>query len=153
MLCKGAYLISDNGFPEDWGFMVPPHKEALLREEVLWSEWIESIRKDVECFFGILKARWQFLRNPIEYNIFTIDDVFKTCCILHNMLLAYDGLDGKDMMREDFWNALDPNLSDAVTLVNDDATPEAALRVQHCRVQQLYITPSTCTTWQLIVLG
>ena len=91
MLCKGAYLISDNGFPEDWGFMVPPHKEALLREEVLWSEWIESIRKDVECFFGILKARWQFLRNPIEYNIFTIDDVFKTCCILHNMLLAYDG--------------------------------------------------------------
>ena len=23
-LCKGAYLITDNGFPEDWSFMVPP---------------------------------------------------------------------------------------------------------------------------------
>ncbi len=31
-------------------------------------------------------------------------------------------------MREDFWNALDPNLSDADTLVNDDATPEAAFQ-------------------------
>jgi len=120
---------------------------------VLWSEWVESIRKDVECFFGVLKARFQFLRNPIEYNIFTIDDVFKTCCILHNMLLAYDGLDGHDMMREDFWNALDPNLNDTDTLLNDDATPEAALQgpalqgpAAFHNVIDMY-NLATCRTW------
>jgi hypothetical protein len=132
-LCKGAYLITDNGFPDDWSFMVCPFKDAFQRKDVLWSEWIESIRKDVECFFGLLKARFRLLTKAIEYGVFVCDDVFKTCCILHNMLLTYDGLDGADMPHEDFWNALDPDLDDEVTLHNHDAIPsEAVLQSPAC---------------------
>jgi hypothetical protein len=28
---------------------------------------MESVRKDVECTFGILKCRFRILRNPIPY--------------------------------------------------------------------------------------
>ena len=125
-LCKGAYLITDNGFPPSWPCMVSPFKDAYTRDDVLWSEWIESIRKDVECFFGVLKSRFRFLMNAIQYGIIVIDEAFKTCCILHNMLLAYDGLDAEAMTREDFWNALDPELSDEYTLINHDAIPTEA---------------------------
>ena len=103
--------------------MVPPAKDATTRDEVLWSEWIESIRKDVECFFGVCKARFRFLRNPVEYGLSTVDCAFRTSCILHNMLLAYDGYDGADMSREEFWNALDPDLSDFNQLQNPEMMP------------------------------
>ena len=61
-LCNGAYLIVDNGY-QKWSFLIPPSKSSNNRDEILWSEWLESIRKDVECFFGVLKARFRLLRN------------------------------------------------------------------------------------------
>lgn len=55
---------------------------------------MESVRKDVECFFGILKGRFRILKLPILYrDKKAIDNVFFACCILHNILHAYDGLD------------------------------------------------------------
>ncbi len=55
---------------------------------------VESVRKDVECCFGSIKQRFRILKNPIEYHTKdSIDNVFFTCCILHNMLLQFDGLD------------------------------------------------------------
>lgn len=57
---------------------------------------MESVRKDVECTFGSLKARFRILRNPIEYHDQScIDNVFFTCCIIHNILLTIDGLDSR----------------------------------------------------------
>jgi hypothetical protein len=35
--------------------------------EKRFSEWIESVRKDVECAFGILKLRFRYLKNPIRF--------------------------------------------------------------------------------------
>jgi Plant transposon protein len=50
---KGVYHICD----------VNPVKHTISRSDRLWSEWVESVRKDVESTFGILKSRWCFLRN------------------------------------------------------------------------------------------
>ena len=33
-----------------------------------WSKWVESVRKDVECTFGILKGRFRCLKLPILYH-------------------------------------------------------------------------------------
>ena len=30
-------------------------------DEIRWSKWLESMRKDVECTFGIMKGRWRIL--------------------------------------------------------------------------------------------
>lgn len=85
-----------------------PFVRVSNRDQRYWSEWMESVRKDVECLFGRLKSRFRFLKNSIElHQQAQIDNVFFTCCILHNMILMYDGLDSR---WEDYvnWEELDP---------------------------------------------
>lgn len=75
-----------------------------------WSEWLESVRKDVECTIGIVKIRNQILMKPCEFHSLALmTDIFAMCCILHNMLLCYDGLDMTSWMNEQEWANLDPN--------------------------------------------
>jgi hypothetical protein len=65
--CKGGYLIVDGGYIDCICF-IDPDKHHLHRDGVLWSEWLESVRKDVECFFGILKQRWRFFKNGVVHH-------------------------------------------------------------------------------------
>ena len=52
------------------------------------------MRKDIECVFGILKQKFSILRNGIKLGkIKNCDDIWLTCCALHNILLKLDGLD------------------------------------------------------------
>jgi len=83
-------------------FAVVVHHASLQRpqnpEQKRWSEWVESMRKDVECFFGILKGRWRILKVGMRFRgnaagLETVDNVWKTCCALHNWLLDSDGYD------------------------------------------------------------
>jgi hypothetical protein len=46
--------------------MDPSHKDYDHYYTVMWAEWLESIRKDVECVFGILKQRFRWLRNKVR---------------------------------------------------------------------------------------
>jgi hypothetical protein len=49
---------------------------------------LESIRKDVECTFGILKKRWRILDYGLQYyDMKFCEMIFTVCCELHNMLL------------------------------------------------------------------
>ena len=77
-----------------WPILMPPLKCALTDAETKWSSRLESVRKDVECFFGVVKGRFRILKLHILYrNKDDIDNMFFCCCILHNMLHAMDGLD------------------------------------------------------------
>jgi hypothetical protein len=82
--CHGSYLISDNGFLNA-SYFIDPYKARYSQSEIFWSEWLESVRKDVECVFVILKTRFRILLNRINlYFASTIKDVFVTCCICLN---------------------------------------------------------------------
>ena len=88
----GCYVIVDNGYLK-WSTTVPPMKNTNSRREIRFSDWIESMRKDVECTFGIMKGRWKVLQYGIKlHGIHKCDDLWLTCCALHNMLLEVDGL-------------------------------------------------------------
>ena len=90
---KGLYLIVDGGYHK-WKCLQCPMKHTSLPKDALWSKWVESVRKDVECVFGILKGRFRCLKLPIYYHDKeTIDSMFFSCCIIHNMLLTLDGYD------------------------------------------------------------
>ena len=62
---KGCWLLVDNGY-RGWSTTVPPIKSTCSRKEIRWSEWIELMRKDVECTFGILKGRWGILKTGVQ---------------------------------------------------------------------------------------
>ena len=104
---KGAWFIVDNGYL-NWSCTVPPLKNPTTYQEIRFSEWLESMRKDVECTFGILKGRFAILKNGVRTeSVEMCDKIWMTCCALHNMLLFVDGLDdnwetgGKSFYEED----------------------------------------------------
>ena len=92
---KGVYLLVDGGYHK-WRIMQCPIKHTPDIDEIRWSEFAESIRKDVECSFGILKKRFQLLKIGINWhNKNDIDNAVFSCVILHNMLHEFDGYDEK----------------------------------------------------------
>ncbi len=44
---KGMWIVVDNGY-HNWSVTVPPISNSCHRDEIWWSEWLESMRKDVE---------------------------------------------------------------------------------------------------------
>ena len=84
----GAYLISDNGYLR-WPITICPFMHAQKTTcEGYFSTNLESVRKDVECVFGILKKRWKILDYGFKHrSIKTCSDIFATCCCLHNVML------------------------------------------------------------------
>jgi hypothetical protein len=59
------WLMVDNEYLL-WSILpIPPYKNAADRSSICWSEWLESLRKDVECTFGILKGHWRILKTVI----------------------------------------------------------------------------------------
>ena len=110
--CRGGYIIVDGGYVDSICF-IDPDKNRINKQSVLWSEWLESVRKDVECFFGVLKIRFRFFRNGIGYH--TREDIeaaFKTACTLHNMILLFDGLHTFRGWENVDWTELDPEGDD-----------------------------------------
>ena len=85
----GVYLICDGGYLR-WPILVCPYQGANVATlESHFSANLESIRKDVECIFGILKKRWKMLECGVRFrNIRVVEKVFVVCCILHNLMLS-----------------------------------------------------------------
>jgi hypothetical protein len=81
---RGMYLICDNGYLR-WPQSICPYVgEPISTVEGYFSSNLESVRKDVECTFGILKKRWKILNNGLMYrNIKVCKSIFVTCCCLH----------------------------------------------------------------------
>jgi len=90
---RGIWIVVDNGY-HAWSITIPPFKNTNFRDEIRWSEWSESMRKDVECAFGILKGRSRILKTGVRlHSTQSADRIWLTCCALHTMVLDVDGLD------------------------------------------------------------
>lgn len=90
---RGAYLITDNGYAR-WRMMQCPIKSSFTMDELMWSTRLESVRKDIECTFGILKVRFRILSGNVLFQKQKyVDNVFVASCIIHNMNLEEDELD------------------------------------------------------------
>ena len=75
---KGAWQLVDNGYLP-WSTAIPPMKWPITVDDDRLSRWAESMRKDVECAFGILKRRFRILSVPIPLqSIDAVDQIWKT---------------------------------------------------------------------------
>ena len=94
----GTSTLCDGGY-HAWLATIAAPKYPIGHDEVKWASRCESVRKIVERTFGMLKKRFRVLRLPMLYNRGTgggfakLDNVFKTCCLLHNWLMQHRGLD------------------------------------------------------------
>ncbi|CAB1118961.1 unnamed protein product [Ectocarpus sp. CCAP 1310/34] len=90
---KGWYLLVDNGYHK-WQILIEPSKYPLSENDLLFSKRLDSVRRDGSASDGILKGRFRILKLAMAYQSQErIDDVFFTCCIMHNMLHTFDGMD------------------------------------------------------------
>ena len=79
-VCKGLYAIVDNGY-KHWPCLIPPFKLPLNDEVAQWSKRLESVRKDAECTFGVLKQRFRILKTPfVCLSAALVDATFRACC-------------------------------------------------------------------------
>ncbi len=73
-----------------WPELICPFKhEPESSWKGFFSTKIESIWKDVECVFGIMKKRWKILDYGIRFSdMQVVEKVFTVCCMLHNNMLS-----------------------------------------------------------------
>ena len=89
---RSGWLLVEN-FYLNGGTSIAPMKNTVYTTEKIWSEWLELMRKYVDYTFGILKGRWRILKSVIRlHGEDVVDEIWMTCCAIHNMLLDYDGL-------------------------------------------------------------
>jgi hypothetical protein len=86
----GVYLICDGGY-HLWRIMQRCSVVTSDPKTLFLMNRITSARKDVECTFGIVKARFRILKVAIlNQEISDVRNIFMTCCTFHNMLLHHD---------------------------------------------------------------
>ena len=84
----GIYLIVDEGYLRLPTLICPWKHTQGWTSKIFFSSNIESVCKDVECVFGILKKWWKILEYRIWFrDIKVVEKVFNICCILHNNML------------------------------------------------------------------
>jgi len=84
--CSGAWTIVDNGYLQWSVTTIPPMKLWESYPQMRFSKWLESLRKDVECTFGIMKGRFRILKTGVPlHGIEVCDGVWLKGCALHNL--------------------------------------------------------------------
>ena len=57
------YLVADGGYLH-WPEIICGFPYSTDPFQYKFTDWVASVRKDVECFFGILKIRFQYFKRP-----------------------------------------------------------------------------------------
>ncbi|GKD04789.1 putative nuclease HARBI1 [Tanacetum coccineum] len=107
-----AYYLTDGIYPS-WAAFVKSITSPQIRKHRLFAQHQEAVRKDVERAFGVLQARFAFLRRPcLIWDYEQMGQIMNACIIMHNMIVEDE--------RETYQN-FDPSefLNDAHTNGND----------------------------------
>jgi hypothetical protein len=84
---KVGYYLGDKIYPE-WAAFVKSISRPQTEKDKLYSAHQESVRKDVECAFGALQARFAIIGRPARlWHRVDVVNVMLTCIILHNMIV------------------------------------------------------------------
>uniref|UniRef100_A0A2N9GZ47 DDE Tnp4 domain-containing protein n=1 Tax=Fagus sylvatica TaxID=28930 RepID=A0A2N9GZ47_FAGSY len=95
-----GYYLADGIYPQ-WSTFVKTISAPLEAKKKHFARVQEACRKDVECAFGILQARFSIVRGPACFwDEATLNDIMKACIILHNMIIE-DERDPNGVQQDD----------------------------------------------------
>ena len=82
-----GYYLTDGIYPE-WATFVKSVPRPLSAKDKLFADKQAGVRKDVECAFGVLQARFAIIRNPARmWEREALSQIMYACIILHNMIV------------------------------------------------------------------
>jgi hypothetical protein len=81
------YYLADGIYP-DWATIVKSIKSPQNDKDKCSALHQESVRKDVECAFGVLQSRFNIVRRPARlWKRKDVVNIMQACVILHNMIV------------------------------------------------------------------
>ncbi|XP_074315298.1 uncharacterized protein LOC141651487 [Silene latifolia] len=82
-----GYYLADGIYPA-WVTFVKTINAPQIQKHKLFAAQQESCRKDVERAFGVLQARFAFIKRPcLLWDRTMMGKVLMTCIIMHNMIV------------------------------------------------------------------
>ena len=105
-------MLVDGIYPR-WAMFARTCQVPTNKRERNWRERQESMRKDVERCFGILKKQWRILYNPfLKKSKSLICQIVETCLILHKMNVEDQNTDACEEGEENVQDQRHPDDSD-----------------------------------------
>ncbi len=121
---KHFYLLCDGIYPR-YSVFQGPIENPVNEKEKLFNQKQSSIRKNVECTFGILKKKFEIIKKPcIKYDINFMNKILCCITILHNMAIKYN-----DLEEETEFNDEDDAENDGTSekIMNKDTTNQQSV--------------------------
>ncbi|XP_057780056.1 uncharacterized protein LOC130998658 [Salvia miltiorrhiza] len=82
-----GYYLTDGIYPQ-WAAFIKSIPAPQLRKHQLFSQHQEAARKDVERAFGVLQARFAFIKRPcLIWDRDIMGKIMIACIIMHNMIV------------------------------------------------------------------
>ena len=81
--------------------------------------FLSQLRIRIEMTFGMLTAKWQILKRPLQVNIRNAGKVFLTCARLHNFIINERMLATSHPASDSLLSPTDCNGGDSSALAND----------------------------------
>jgi hypothetical protein len=84
---KMGYYLTYGIYPE-WAAFVKSVPKPLSEKDKVFAIKQAEVRKDVECAFGVLQARFAIVLNPARmWTREALSQIMYACIILHNMII------------------------------------------------------------------
>ena len=118
------YYLADGIYPQ-WSTFVKTISVPLGAKKQYFARVQEAYRKDVECAFGMLQARFSIVRGPARIN-----DIMKACIILQNIIIENER-DPNGVQQGDGYEQVPENI---FTTVSRERTTKLHnfIRSHHC---------------------
>ncbi|XP_065318240.1 uncharacterized protein LOC135926329 [Gordionus sp. m RMFG-2023] len=80
------FFVADDAYPLK-SYILKPYKGILTPQQEAFNYRISRARIQVECAFGILRAKWMIFDCPLDTKLSLTEYIIKTCTLLHNIII------------------------------------------------------------------
>ena len=110
-------ILGDEAYPLTSYLMRPFPRQDLNEPNKIFNYRLSRARRCIECAFGILLAEWRILTAEIDVSVLNCEQMIKTACLLHNIIIEEEGLSfediGEDVQDTPLWQGVERNVQRA----------------------------------------